>query len=103
MSTVGQVETELVRGDFLSRDEFLRRWEAAPSIKRAELIRGVVYMPSPVSTKHGDEESVVSTWTGTYAAATPGCRSCNNATWLMGDDEAPQPDTSLRILPEYGG
>jgi Uma2 family endonuclease len=27
----------------------------------------------------------------------------SNATWLMGKDDAPQPDNALRILPEYGG
>ena len=59
-------------------------------------------MPSPVSTQHGDTEHHVGTWLGVYEAATPGCRGSNNATWLMGE-EAPQPDLSLRILPEYGG
>ncbi len=93
----------LVRGDFLSRDEFLRRWEAMPHVKRAELIRGVVYMPSPLSLEHGDEEHYVGTWLGVYQAATPGCRGSHNATWLMGEDDAPQPDLSLRILPEHGG
>lgn len=33
-------------GEKLTRDEFLRRWEAHPEIKRAELIGGIVYMPS---------------------------------------------------------
>jgi Uma2 family endonuclease len=103
MATVDQDRPPLVFGDFLSRDEFLRRWEAMPEVKRAELIRGVVYMPSPVSTEHGDTEFIVSTWLGVYAAATPGCRGSNNVTCLMGEDEAPQPDTSLRILPEHGG
>jgi Uma2 family endonuclease len=56
-----------------------------------------------VSAEHGDTEFIVSTWLGTYMAATPGCRGSNNVTWLMGEDNAPQPDTSLRILPEYGG
>ncbi len=59
MATVEQDVPELVAGDFLSRDEFLRRWEAMPHVKRAELIRGVVYMPSPVSMDHGDAESDV--------------------------------------------
>ncbi|HEX5272906.1 MAG TPA: Uma2 family endonuclease [Gemmataceae bacterium] len=103
MPTVREGGHELVRGDCLSRDEFLRRWEAMPDLKRAELIRGVVYMPSPVSWEHGDTEQNVAGWLAVYKAATPGCAGANNATWLMGEDEAPQPDTSLRILPEYGG
>ena len=40
-------------GDRMSRDEFLARWEQMPSLKRAELIDGVVYMPSPVSLPTG--------------------------------------------------
>ncbi len=103
MATVEQEMPELVQGDFLSRAEFLRRWEAMPDLKRAELIQGVVYMPSPLSRDHGTRDNAVSTWLGVYWAATPGCEALNNATWFMGDDETPQPDGSLRILPECGG
>lgn len=92
----------LIPGDFLSRDEFLRRWESMPDAKRAELIRGVVYMPSPLSRPHAVMESNVSGWLAVYRAATPGCESGNNATWLMGED-APQPDLCLYVLPEFGG
>lgn len=93
----------LVMGDCLSRDEFLRRWEAMPELKRAELLRGVVYMPSPLSRDHGGTDVDVTTWLGTYRAATPGCEAFSNATWLMGEEDAPQPDTSLRIRPDFGG
>ena len=44
----------LQAGDFMSRVEFLRRWEAMPQLKFAELIQGVVYMPSPLSLAHGE-------------------------------------------------
>ena len=84
MATVEQKVPPLVAGDYLSRDEFLRRWEAMPQLKRAELIQGVVYMPSPVSFDHGDSDLHVSTWLGNYEAATPGCRGSSSATWLMG-------------------
>jgi Uma2 family endonuclease len=103
MSTVEQRVLPLIQGDFLTRDEFLRRWEMSERIKRAELIGRVVYMPSPVSLKHGDTDHLVGVWLAHYEAATPGCRGSDNATWLMGEDDAPQPDKSLRILPEYGG
>src|SRR5215831_8684743 len=103
MSTVEQKDLPLVPGDFLSRDEFLRRWEAMPQVKRAELIQGVVYMPSPVSWQHGGTENDVGTWLGVYKAATPDCAGAHNATWLIAQDSAPQPDLSLRILPEFGG
>src|SRR4051794_35372836 len=96
-------QSELVAGDFLTRDEFLRRWEASPKVKYAELIQGVVYMPSPLSRDHGRPDFMLVTWLGTYAAAAPGCEGCTNTTWLMVGDETPQPDISLQILPEYGG
>jgi Uma2 family endonuclease len=103
MATVEHEVPPLVPGDFLSRDEFLRRWEAMPHVKRAELIRGVVYVPSPLSRGHGARDLEVAAWLGVYKAATPGCEAMCNATWLMGEDDSPQPDTSLRVLPEYGG
>lgn len=102
MSTTENQIEPLVAGDKLNRDEFLRRWEAMPHVRKAELIGGIVYMPSPVSLEHGDAHAPLVTWLGTYEAATPGCRTGADATWLMLDD-APQPDAHLRILPEYGG
>lgn len=104
MATVDQDVPPLICGDFLSRDEFLRRWDAMPALKRAELIHGVVYMPpSPLSWEHGGTENDVTAWLGVYKAATPGCEGANNATWLMEGNSAPQPDISLRIRPECGG
>jgi hypothetical protein len=38
----------LENGDRLSRAEFERRYNAMPHLKKAELIEGIVYMPSPV-------------------------------------------------------
>ncbi|HEX7379856.1 MAG TPA: hypothetical protein VF278_22210, partial [Pirellulales bacterium] len=49
-------------GDELTREEFLRRWEADPTIKFAELIGGTVYMPSPVSAEHGGMDGHVGAW-----------------------------------------
>ena len=44
----------LSNGQRLTRDEFERRYDAMPELKKAELIEGVVYMPSPVRQKqHG--------------------------------------------------
>src|ERR1700681_447927 len=102
MSTVEQEIPPLVRGDKLTRDEFLRRWEAMPKVKFAELIGGIVYMPSPLSRGHGVPDTRVACWLGTYAAFTPGCEAANNVTWLMRED-SPQPDVYLRLLPEHGG
>lgn len=92
----------LVQGDKLTRQEFLRRWEKMPDLKRAELIGGIVYMPSAVRRRHGTTERHLSGWLSIYEAATPGLDGANNTTWFMLED-APQPDADLRILPEFGG
>jgi hypothetical protein len=93
----------LQAGDRLTRDEFLRRWEEHPEIKFAELIGGVVYMPSPLTRKHGVTDNSAAGWLWVYHAHTPGTEAGTNATTLMEDDEAPQPDEFLRILPDSGG
>ena len=89
-------------GDNMTRREFLRNWQKLPKLKRAELIGGVVYMPSPVGTEHGDMENNLATWVGTYKTATPGCAAGNNASVVLLQD-CPQADINLRIKREYGG
>ena len=39
----------LENGDRLTRCEFERRYALRPDLKKAQLIEGIVYMPSPVS------------------------------------------------------
>lgn len=93
---------ELVTGQRMNVAEFLSRWEDLPDLKNAELIDGVVYVPSPVSLDHGSRDAQIIWWLSQYAYATPGCKCGDNSTWLM-LDSAPQPDSYLRILPAYGG
>ncbi|MFN7919925.1 MAG: Uma2 family endonuclease [Bryobacteraceae bacterium] len=93
----------LVEGDHLDSAEFLRRWEAMPDLYRAELLGGAVSMPSPVSAGHGTTQSAVTGWLNFYEALTPGCVSATDSTWVMGQRDVPQPDVSLRVLPEHGG
>ena len=62
----------LESGDRLTRDEFERRYEAAPAGLKAELIEGVVYVASPVRAFHGNPHFNLITWLGAYSAATPG-------------------------------
>jgi Uma2 family endonuclease len=90
-------------GDRLTRDEFLRRCEAMPDLKRAELIDGIVYMPSPISDFHDEHHSRMHSWLTFYALLTPSCRAGIAGTWLMSPESAPQPDLTLRIRPESGG
>lgn len=50
-------------GEILTRDEFERRYDAMPDLKKAELIGGVVHMPSPVRyEQHSDPHSCVVGW-----------------------------------------
>ena len=93
----------LLEGDSLTSEEFIRRWELIPDLKHAELIDGIVYMPSPVSLGHSDIQSTLNGWLNVYAMATPGCQPGLEGTWLMGPRNVPQPDATLRILPAYGG
>ncbi len=102
MATVETQVPPLVEGQRLSRDEFLRRWEAMPQVKRAELIKGVVHMPSPLNLEHGDTDLDLGAILWTYAAYTPGTKANSASTSFMLQD-APQPDCHLRILPEAGG
>ena len=91
-------------GDQLTRAEFERRYEAYPDIKKAELIEGVVYMPSPTRLQqHGEPHGNIITWLGLYVAATPGVRLANNATVRLDFENEVQPDALLRLEPGRGG
>jgi Uma2 family endonuclease len=95
----------LQHGDRLSPEEFLRRYEAMPELKKAELIEGVVYAPSPVRVDaHADPHFDFVGWASFYRAHTVGVRGGDNATVrLRLGRNIPQPDAHLRLLPEYGG
>jgi hypothetical protein len=91
-------------GDRLTREEFERRYDAMPHLKKAELIEGVVYMPSPVRhRRHGRPHFRLITWLGTYEAATPGVEGGDNTTVRLDLDNEPQPDAVLLIDPACGG
>jgi Uma2 family endonuclease len=87
----------LQNGDHLTRAEFERRYAAQPHLKKAELIEGVVYVPSPVSIDHSRRHSSVMTWLGTYRAPTPGIILLDNATVKLDAENEIQPDAALFI------
>src|SRR3954454_7624147 len=78
----------LENGDRLTRAEFERRYDAMPHLKKAELIEGIVYipspdfylpegnppqMPSPVSFRgHANPHYKLIVWLGGYSEVTPG-------------------------------
>jgi Uma2 family endonuclease len=94
----------LENGDRLTRAEFERRYEAMPHIKKAELIEGVVYMPSPVHFEsHSEPHAFVIGWLVSYCAATSGVRLGDNATVRLDMDNEVQPDALLRLDEALGG
>jgi hypothetical protein len=57
----------LESGDRLTRDEFERRYEAMQDLKKAELVKGVVYVGSPVRQRdHGKPHYHLLSWLGQY-------------------------------------
>jgi hypothetical protein len=94
----------LVHGERLTRAEFERRYDAMPNLKKAELIEGVVYMPSPVRfEQHGVPHMDLILWLGTYRVSTPGTAGAVETSVRLGDSSMPQPDVTMFIRPENGG
>jgi Uma2 family endonuclease len=94
----------LENGDRLTRAEFERRYAAMPGVKKAELIEGIVHMPSPVRIRrHGVPHAHLITWLGHYAALTPGLILVDNSTDRLDEDNEPQPDAMLLIPKSAGG
>lgn len=83
----------LEAGDRLSRDEFERRYERLPHVKKAELIEGTVYLPSPIRAKnHAGPHNCLVTWLGVYVSEPSGAACFDNSTVRLDLDNEPQPD-----------
>jgi Uma2 family endonuclease len=93
----------LVEGMHLDQPTFHALYEATPPGVRAELIDGVVYMPSPVRRTHGRQQRASIVWLNHYEENTSGVESLDDATAVLGKWSEPQPDATLRILTEHGG
>jgi Uma2 family endonuclease len=103
VTTVTEQVPKLHNGDRLTREEFERRYAAMPEVKKAELIEGVVYMPSPDSNDHSEPHFHLVGWLAFYKAFTPGIAGGDNGTVRLDMDNDPQPDGFLRILERHGG
>ncbi|QDT66754.1 Uma2 family endonuclease [Calycomorphotria hydatis] len=88
---------DLKSGDHLTREEFHSRYEQTPEGFHAELIKGIVYVQSPVSATHGEPHSMVSGWLFNYVAKTPGIRSYSDSTVFLDPISEPQPDVCLCV------
>jgi Uma2 family endonuclease len=94
----------LESGDRLTRHEFERRYNAMPSLKKAELIEGVVYVAAALRYRqHGRPHSLIMGWLTIYESATPGVEVADNTTVRLDLDNEPQPDALLRIDELCGG
>ena len=102
--TKGDEIPPLESGNRLSRAAFERRYEAMSGLKKAELIEGVVHLPSPVSVdRHGEPQFELIILLGLYKWSRPGVRGADNATARLDLENEPQPDVSLFIDPPRGG
>ncbi|NEO33741.1 MAG: Uma2 family endonuclease [Symploca sp. SIO3C6] len=94
----------LESGDHLGRHEFERRYHAMPHLKKAELIEGIVYVPSPLRFEpHARPHGHLITWLGVYEASTHGVKMGDNPTVRLDLDNEPQPDAVLLIDESLGG
>jgi Uma2 family endonuclease len=94
----------LAAGDRLGRDEFERRYSKMKNVKKAELIEGVVHMPSPVSfDQHGRQHAQLLSLFYLYTVQTPGVSVGDNSTVRLDDVNEPQPDIAMLIDPAFGG
>jgi Uma2 family endonuclease len=93
----------LEAGDHLDQATFHERYEAMPPAFRAELIGGMVIVPSPLAQGHGVYHALVVAWLGNYWIATPGTQAADNVTTILGELSEPQPDGVLIIEPASGG
>ena len=94
----------LENGYRLTTAEFLRRWEALPQIKKAELIDGTVYMAPPLrADSHAEPDGLTHLWLGYFASQSAGVKFYSNPTLILDGNNAPQPDSVLCFTPANGG
>ncbi|MEQ8968888.1 MAG: Uma2 family endonuclease [Coleofasciculus sp. C1-SOL-03] len=94
----------LESGDRLNRYEFERRYNAMSSLKKAELIEGVVYLPAALRFRsHSQPHANLILWLGNYQVATPGIELGIEPTVRLDLDNEPQPDAVLLIDENAGG
>jgi hypothetical protein len=90
--SVSADKPELHTGDRMTRKEFHRVYEKMPESFQAELIGGVVYVPSPLEPRHDTNHLPLGTVFFAYQGSTPGVECAYNTTILLGEEGEPQPD-----------
>lgn len=102
MVTSDSAIPRLENGDQFTRDEFERRYDAMPNLKKADLIEGVVYLGTPVRFRYGQHHANLMGWLGYYVAKTPRLELANSGSNRLDNDNMPQPDAML-LLPRSAG
>ncbi|MFI5461275.1 MAG: Uma2 family endonuclease [Isosphaerales bacterium] len=107
MSTAERVKPKtlppLVPGQHLDQPTFHERYEAMPADTLAELVGGVVYMPSPMRLDHGKSSRFVAGWLFHYECHTSGIEGGDGSTVKLYRKGEPQPDHHLLIPAGLGG
>jgi Uma2 family endonuclease len=86
----------LHNGDRLSRQEFERRYEAMPDVRKIQLVEGIVYMASPVRyLQHDLPQTILVGLLTMYAAQTPGVSPGASPTIRLDDRNVFEPDGVL--------
>jgi hypothetical protein len=94
----------LENGDQLTSDEFARRYEAMPHLKKAELIEGIVHMPAAVRFHlHGNPHAYLIGWLVNFDIVTAGVLVGDNTSMKLDVENDSQPDAVLVIDPDFGG
>ena len=100
MATTAQDVMPLESGDRLTREEFHRRYCDNPQINRAELILGVVYVPSPMCFDRHDAPTLsMHGWLFTYQLDKPHVKAGGSASLCLLADTEVQPDGFLFYQP----
>jgi Uma2 family endonuclease len=87
----------------MTRQEFHRRYAARRDIRKAELIDGVVYVPSPLrGDYHGRPHALIMFWLGYYCMLVPELECMDSTTLLLDPSVEVQPDAAL-WRPRPGG
>ena len=83
-----------MNGQQLDQPTFHERYEAMPPETRAELVGGIVYMPSPMRYDHGEDESNdVGGWLFYYKCSHPGSRvrMMPRSSWIARENRSRMP------------
>src|SRR3954453_17751132 len=99
MSTVDQPRKTtlplLIAGQRLDQPTFHERYTAMPPETLAELVGGVVYMPSPMRWDHGKPSRFVAGWLFQFQMDTHGVEGADGASGKLDRKGETQPDHIL--------